>query len=602
MNRPTSRNWWIFGIGAAALTAAMTWVSVAMLRLDDEKRQANAETAHRIALSTALWRMDSWLTPQLSREAMRPYFEYEAYYPQQNAYTKMLGEIKQGEVLTPSDLLTYRSPIFQLHFQFDENGALSSPQVPTRNWLDLTQVKLGDDFDMAKKSALLARFQKLATVKNLQLQTCYLAAEQLNTIPVETLDQVAGRRAGQKLGQPPINDYDSRARATEFAKNVQRTQAPQVFRPDPGLPSGQTNGVAVGPLLPVWIDGAKKTGEDSLLVFVRQVRLGKKTLFQGFLTDWPKLRASLLEQVVDLFPDATTHLERFETTAAEDSGQMMATVPAKLTADLVSPPSPSSNATTPILLVAWGGLLLTILAVGFALHSTNRYGERRARFASAVTHELRTPLTTFRMYSEMLADDMVRDPAQRTEYLNTLTREADRLSRLVENVLNYSRLEEGRYNTHLQEITLTALLEGIQPVLLHRTEQVGGRLEIDVGEDTSVVVDVDAIGQILFNLVDNACKYGVGDSHDLIEVQTHQVGDQVSITVSDQGPGIPSEVRKKIFQPFERGTLEAEDNQTPGVGLGLALARALARDLGGELRLDESAAGASFTLVISAPG
>ena len=106
-------------------------------------------------------------------------------------------------------------------------------------------------------------------------------------------------------------------------------------------------------------------------------------------------------------------------------------------------------------------MILAISAVGFTLRSTMALGERRARFASAVTHELRTPLTTFRMYSEMLADDMVKDPAQRATYLSTLRSEADRLSRLVENVLCFARLEDGRYRGRRERVAVSDLLERV---------------------------------------------------------------------------------------------------------------------------------------------
>ncbi len=588
MTRPTPRNWWIFGICALMLAMAMVWVTSAMLRLDDEKRQANAETAHHIALSTALWRMDSWLAPQLAGEATRPHFEYQAYYPQSNAYTKMLGEIKAGEVVTPSELLSYRSPIFQLHFQVDDEGTLTSPQVPTGNWRDLTQGNMST-LDLDGKAQLLERLRQRATASNLLIATCYMAAA--NTAPPP-----------QPVPQSPLSfDYASRARATDQAKNsVQQLAAsPNTLNPPHAPPA--TGGIPVGSLEPAWIDSADKAVDDHWLVFVREVKSHGKKRLQGFLTDWPKLRACLLEQITDLFPTATPTLVRHQADATECSGQMMARLPAKLSVAMVAPEGPITSPTKAILMVAWGGLLLTLLAVGFALHSTNRFGERRARFASAVTHELRTPLTTFRMYSEMLADGMVSDPAQRTEYLNTLTSEADRLSRLVENVLSYARLEEGRYNTHPESITLAELLARIRPVLMHRTDQAGGELQIHVPTDATVLVDVDAVTQILFNLVDNACKYGLTTAGDPVIVDVRPAADHVDITVRDRGPGIPSEVQRRVFQAFERGARQAGDNETPGVGLGLALALALGKDLGGSLRLDPGTPGASFTLAIPRP-
>ena len=109
--------------------------------------------------------------------------------------------------------------------------------------------------------------------------------------------------------------------------------------------------------------------------------------------------------------------------------------------------------------MAWGAVLLAALAAGLTLRSVIDFGARRSRFASAVTHELRTPLTTFRMYSEMLAEGMVSDPARQIEYHRTLRDESARLAGLVENVLAYAQVEEGRAARRLGTLTLAGLVE-----------------------------------------------------------------------------------------------------------------------------------------------
>ena len=123
-------------------------------------------------------------------------------------------------------------------------------------------------------------------------------------------------------------------------------------------------------------------------------------------------------------------------------------------------------------------------------------------------------------------------------------------------------------------------------------------LAIDAGENGAEIdVDVDAVTQILFNLVDNASKYAAGREPSTIEVSASITDDSIALTVRDHGPGVPREHRRAIFKPFERGERTAGDNVTPGVGLGLALSRGLAKDLGGSLELDpETAGGARFTL------
>ena len=146
MSRSQRRAWLIFGSCATAVAVVMTLISGVVLDLQTAVR---TETAHQTALRLALWRMDTWLAPKLSREASRPYHHYKAYYPQQTAYTKILTEIEAGEVLTPSPLLSNRYDFFPLHFQYDTTGGLTSPQVPEGNWLDLAAAsgQTRTDFD-----------------------------------------------------------------------------------------------------------------------------------------------------------------------------------------------------------------------------------------------------------------------------------------------------------------------------------------------------------------------------------------------------------------------------------------------------------------------
>ena len=136
--------------------------------------------------------------------------------------------------------------------------------------------------------------------------------------------------------------------------------------------------------------------------------------------------------------------------------------------------------------------------------------ERRATFVSAVTHELRTPLTTLRMYAEMLAERMVPDEAKRRHYLRTIQVEADRLGHLVENVLAYAQLERGNPTGRLESTTPAVLVERVRERLAGRTSQAGMELVIephDGNTQVSVRADPGAVEQVLFNLVDNACKY-----------------------------------------------------------------------------------------------
>jgi len=242
------------------------------------------------------------------------------------------------------------------------------------------------------------------------------------------------------------------------------------------------------------------------------------------------------------------------------------------------------------------------VAVGATLRKSIDLGERRRRFVSAVTHELRTPLTTFQMYSEMLADGLVTNEDKRQQYLLTLKDESQRLSAMVANVLEHARLEERGGSHRFESMNLNVLLTRLKPPLARRVESTPMALEVEIDGpgDTPLSVDAEAIGQILGNLVDNAAKYANGTASPTIHLGAAAANGSLVLTVRDHGPGIPREQARSVFDPFERGGRDPAD-PVPGVGLGLALARGLARDMGGELTLESpSDGGARFRLELPA--
>ena len=288
---------------------------------------------------------------------------------------------------------------------------------------------------------------------------------------------------------------------------------------------------------------------------------------------------------------------------AEKDAHRLAFMPVKLvTPSLVFAPLPFWSPLRLPLAVAWACVLLAGLAVAILLHGTVSLSERRAAFVSAVTHELRTPLTTFKMYSEMLAEDMVPDPARRKQYLQTLCSEANRLGHLVENVLAYARLERGSARNRVERVRLSDLIERVKPRLVQRAEQAGMDLDVDGEENalaTVVHVDVSAVEQILFNLVDNACKYAApGAAEKIIHLEALPNGKFAMLRVRDHGQGISEQGARTLFQPFSKSAHEAA-HSAPGVGLGLALCRRLSRSMGGDLRLDRLVkGGACFVLTL----
>jgi signal transduction histidine kinase len=246
-------------------------------------------------------------------------------------------------------------------------------------------------------------------------------------------------------------------------------------------------------------------------------------------------------------------------------------------------------------------VLLAALAAFVLLRGAVVLSERRGAFVSAVTHELRTPLTTFRMYTEMLEGGMVPDEQKRQRYLVTLRTEAERLDHLVKNVLAYARLEKTRAGGQIESVQVLDLTERIKDQLSDRAGQSDMQLTVELSDPvaaTTVRADRAAAERILFNLVDNACKYATDADDRRIHIEAERRGDMLAVKVRDHGAGIGPEQARRLFKPFSKSAKEAAES-APGVGLGLALSRRLARGMGGDLVLDTSVSdGACFVFTL----
>jgi signal transduction histidine kinase len=251
------------------------------------------------------------------------------------------------------------------------------------------------------------------------------------------------------------------------------------------------------------------------------------------------------------------------------------------------------------------GLLLAIFVMAVILggsfllwqaHRNMLDAQQKTSFVSNVSHELKTPLTTIRMYTELLNQDRIKDPDKKKNYLQVILTESERLTRLVNNVLDFSRLEQGRKKYHLEELDLAAFirewLESHGPQIL----TAGLEIKEQIPEACMLIrFDRDAVEQVLLNLLDNAVKYAAAGAE--IRVELDKVPGYCRLRIMDRGPGVPLAHRTAIFEKFHR----VDDSLTakqPGSGLGLSIARGLMRGLGGDLRYDPREGGGSCFIVL----
>jgi two-component system phosphate regulon sensor histidine kinase PhoR len=204
----------------------------------------------------------------------------------------------------------------------------------------------------------------------------------------------------------------------------------------------------------------------------------------------------------------------------------------------------------------------------------------RAEFLTVVTHELKTPLAAIRLLAEMMVEDRV--PAGKTdEYYRLLAGEAARLSMLIENVLDLGRMERGERAYDLRACDLGEVAREAAVLFAPIAQRDGLQLRSDLGDGAVPgAADRGALLQALLNVLDNARKYASRGG--TIELRTEREGGRLAITVRDFGPGVPAGEREAIFARFVRGDAHRHGS-IPGVGLGLYLARAIARRHGGDL-------------------
>lgn len=639
----------LFGAFAALLIGAMSVVTGMLLRLEQRESEARREAELQQRIGLALWRMESTFAPLLARESARPYFHYVSHFSASQSFNRMLQPAAPGETLIASPLLTANPEFCALHVQIDADGSMESPRVPAAAQRaqalrdGLSESALHEAIErlerfrrIADRDALLAAARRSAEMslafrnesaqrerslagsgRSLTQESGQAVSAAANAAAPQRWDADqagAGSASARRNENPPVpvpsqtwqqqeSNAPQKAAKIEFQKradavdNTRNIYADDLAQSVAALDAGCTL-ISQGVFVPTWLYPDR---EEPQLVLVRPVTLQLRNVVQCIWIDWPGLRAALEERVRDLLPTARLVPISHE---SDPDCNALASIPAALR---IPPDAGAATAglspTRLTLLVAWIGLLGGIGAVGFVVHALAELGDRRGRFVSAVTHELRTPLTTFCLYTQMLDDGMVREDTAQREYISTLRRESERLTRIVENVLWYARLTDLRGAARIERIDAAEALERILPALERRAGDGAMRLEIDIAAARGrwIEADVQSLERVLMNLIDNACKYVGATADRRVHVEASAHDGALSIRVSDHGPGIPLKDVQRVFEPFERSETVADPGRstTQGVGLGLALSRGLMREMGGDLRLESRGGyGASFVLTL----
>ncbi len=262
--------------------------------------------------------------------------------------------------------------------------------------------------------------------------------------------------------------------------------------------------------------------------------------------------------------------------------------------------------------VSAAAALVGLLTAWRAFRQQRQLSELKSNFVSSVSHELRAPIASVRLMAENLAGDKIPEAQKQKEYFSFIVQECRRLSALIENVLDFSRIEQGRKQYEFEPTDVAALVRTTVKLMEPYAVEKGVILNLETSNiqhpTSNIEMEIDgrAIQQALVNLIANAVKHSPKGETVTVELQmqkaegeTQNSPDSFSLSVSDQGPGIPPEEQKKIFERFYRRGSELR-RETQGVGIGLSIVKHIVEAHGGTVRV-QSAVGQGSRFTIELP-
>ena len=595
--------------------------------------------------TTLLDEMEEELVALILREEKRPVDEYNYYLsseplikenersrsplskdPQEDYILGYFQNNPDGSFQTPlvetgKTVLSERRSMLaflqQANTLLNQRRTTISEEVETPPIGEVTQVTKEERSSLAKKYLDVAslREQKFQRGKEEQ---------QVQNITVEQALRITQEDHKQKLLEEFKDDITNAERdtvidslqQTEIAslpgKNeIAETASQQFFRS--AYPFSKNLEVEVGPMQSIFLS------EREILIF-RHIVIDNQIYRQGFILLIREFLNYLKNSYFITQPIANFSHLRLEVTDQGQTSEILqaGTVIANpifslyrifprpfsfLGATLTSNQIPRSAGrdTLNVMMVLIGTILvLGLLAIYQSARAIVELSERRSVFVSSVTHELKTPLTNIRMYIEMLEQGIAPNREREEEYFRVLGSESQRLSRLIDNVLEFSKLEKKQRRFNLQEGRFEDVIQEVGNIMQEKLRQEGFILNVERDDIQPFHYDREVMVQILLNLIENSIKFGKSSPRKEITLRLQSKGKQLNISVSDSGPGIPRTALKKVFHDFYRGEHEVT-RATRGTGIGLALVKKFVTALGGRVEASNNK-GSGCTITISLPG
>ena len=509
-----------------------------------------------------------------------------------------------GEEITMSELAEFplRSHYIGLigHFQIDPSGNLSTPVLPDGVLEKIPMV------DRDRRVAIRNKISKILNTSGFPA----ISTTTTNVTPSSSIEKsidstqkndsrlidqiykqdldIASTRKKKKTNKPRVEHITETG---DFAFGVESTKLDTT-----GLLVRLINNESTHSM-EAEIDFFQAIVDSNYIIFHRTVRRGPEVFIQGFIVEARAYLTNLVKNEIEKYKGVTKGNQQDPLVLAffhKKKAFVAFGERNNITTELLSESlqAPLSDITFKMYTTqrAPGGefvffigfLMLAVLAIGLisiyhVTQSRVKLAAKRQDFVSAITHELKTPLTAIKMYAELLQNSWVASEEKKQKYYGQIASEADRLSRLIQNVLNLSKLDGNRWNVQLRMDKPKKVLDDFISTYSKNVEKQG--FELTVSSDTdadniSLMIDRDAIMQILMNLVDNSLKFSKNADYKMINVELRIKGTDMYLAVRDYGPGIPPNEMKKVFQEFYRVENEMT-RQTSGTGIGLSMVKKL---------------------------
>ena len=556
-------------------------IPVAILLVNSYKHfQTESQYAYKEQAYFILQMLNQRIYDDLAVEEQRSYSEYRFIRA-----VPIIG----GEEVTISKLaeLPIRSHYGGMigYFQLDPDGGMHTPVLPD-GILEKIPVE-----DRSKREII--RDSILNVLSQLGIHNEGLSRNQVQASTQDSLDKLYGKNL--KLAVK-LNDtkkfqrrYEQSSQTESFLFDVESARIRRIS--ENGKMEDSEDSIQIPNLLEVEIDPFQAKFNNNYIVYYRNVWRNNEQFIQGYAVRLRTYLENLVLNELQFNPAEQGITLEFGTkdkayvtfgSLANSKGELLnIALQFPLNDMVLSVHLTDENSSSSYMFVVLIAIIMFVALAGgfFAVYRSTKsqilLANKRQDFVSAMSHELKTPLTAIRMYAELLQNSWVANETKRQKYYALIVNETERLSRLIQNVLNLSKLERGNWNVQFSKVNPKTILDTFVATYTQNIEKHG--FDLTVTSDIcnmQLTLDKDAVMQILTNVVDNSLKFARDSAYKMIALELRVSENDVYFVVRDYGPGIPQKELSHVFEEFYRVGNEMT-RTTAGTGIGLSMVKKL---------------------------